>query len=187
MSSKRDYYEVLGVSRTADAEELKKSYRRLARQYHPDVNKESGAEERFKEANEAYEVLSDTEKRRAYDRFGHAGVEGNVGYGDFGFVQGAEMICNTILRSPLKRLSLAVKKRSRFAVWMPVQSVKVLGLNRARRRCDVTSARGPAKYGECNSRYWGHLSMLPRAPLVKVRGRLSPYPASTVAARHRSR
>jgi molecular chaperone DnaJ len=85
MSSKRDYYEVLGVSRTADAEDLKKAYRRLARQYHPDVNKEAGAEERFKEANEAYEVLSDAEKRRAYDRFGHAGVDGNAGYTDFGF------------------------------------------------------------------------------------------------------
>jgi molecular chaperone DnaJ len=85
MSSKRDYYEVLGVSRTADADELKRAYRRLARQYHPDVNKETGAEDNFKEANEAYEVLSNPEKRRAYDRFGHAGVEGSVGYSDFGF------------------------------------------------------------------------------------------------------
>jgi molecular chaperone DnaJ len=85
MSSKRDYYEILGVGRTADADDLKKAYRRLARQYHPDINKEAGAEERFKEINEAYEVLSDAEKRRAYDRFGHAGVNGGAGYGDFGF------------------------------------------------------------------------------------------------------
>jgi molecular chaperone DnaJ len=85
MSAKRDYYEVLGVGRKASSEELKKAYRRLARQYHPDVNKEAGAEERFKEANEAYEVLSDPQKRQAYDRYGHAGVDGNTGFGDFGF------------------------------------------------------------------------------------------------------
>ncbi len=83
MSEKRDYYKVLNVGRTANADEIKKSYRRLARQYHPDVNKEPGAEERFKEINEAYEVLSDSEKRRAYDRFGHAGVNGGAGFGDF--------------------------------------------------------------------------------------------------------
>jgi molecular chaperone DnaJ len=89
MSSKRDYYEVLGVSRDAAAEELKRAYRRLARQYHPDINKEADAEERFKEINEAYEVLSDQEKRARYDRFGHAGVQdagmGGAGFGGFGF------------------------------------------------------------------------------------------------------
>jgi molecular chaperone DnaJ len=89
MSSKRDYYEVLGVARNAGSEELKRAYRRLARQYHPDVNKEEGAEERFKEVNEAYEVLSDDDKRARYDRFGHAGVQnggmGAGGFGDFGF------------------------------------------------------------------------------------------------------
>ena len=82
MSSKRDYYEVLGVARTATKEELKKQYRGLARQYHPDVNSEADAGERFKEISEAYEVLSDDDKRAAYDRFGHAGV-GNGGFGGF--------------------------------------------------------------------------------------------------------
>jgi molecular chaperone DnaJ len=88
MSSKRDYYQVLGVSRDASAEELRRAYRRLARQYHPDVNKDSGAEDQFKEINEAYEVLSDTEKRARYDRFGHAGVQGSAGgtgFEGFGF------------------------------------------------------------------------------------------------------
>ena len=69
--AKRDYYDVLGVSRTAAADEIKKAYRRLARQYHPDINKEPEAETRFKEINEAYEVLSDDQKRAMYDRFGH--------------------------------------------------------------------------------------------------------------------
>lgn len=85
MTSKRDYYEVLGVSRSATEEQLRKSYRKLARQYHPDVNREDGAEERFKEINEAYEVLSDPSRRAAYDRFGHA-ANGMPGGGDpFGF------------------------------------------------------------------------------------------------------
>ncbi|CDM94139.1 MULTISPECIES: molecular chaperone DnaJ [Limnospira] len=82
-----DYYDVLGVSRDADKEEIKRAYRRLARKYHPDVNKEPGAEERFKEINRAYEVLSEPEIRARYDRFGEAGVSGAGagGYGqDFG-------------------------------------------------------------------------------------------------------
>jgi len=76
MAVKRDYYEVLGVQRNASEDEIKKAFRRLARQYHPDVNKEKGAEERFKEIAEAYEVLGDAQKRQTYDRFGHAGVSG---------------------------------------------------------------------------------------------------------------
>lgn len=87
MASKRDYYEVLGVNRTAGKEELKKAYRRLARQYHPDVNKDPDAGERFKEINEAYETLTDDNMRARYDRFGHAGVE-NGGAGFSGFEGG---------------------------------------------------------------------------------------------------
>jgi len=99
--AKRDYYEVLGVPRGASDQDLKSAFRRLARQYHPDVSQEPDAEEKFKEINEAYAVLSDSEKRAAYDRYGHAGVntqgmpdftnidlsdilEGLFGFGGFG-------------------------------------------------------------------------------------------------------
>lgn len=85
MAAKRDYYEVLGVNRNASADEIKRAYRRLARQYHPDVNKSPDAEARFKEINEAYDVLSDREKRATYDRFGHAGIQGFSGFEGFGF------------------------------------------------------------------------------------------------------
>jgi molecular chaperone DnaJ len=77
--SKRDYYEVLGVGKDASPEEIKKAYRKLARQYHPDVNKAPDAEEKFKEVKEAYEVLSDEQKRAAYDRYGHAGPSQDFG------------------------------------------------------------------------------------------------------------
>ena len=103
--TKRDYYEVLGVSRSASEGELKSAFRNLARQYHPDVSDESNAEEKFKEINEAYAVLSDSDKRAAYDRYGHAGVntqgmpdftnidlsdilEGIFGFGGFGGMGG---------------------------------------------------------------------------------------------------
>ncbi len=93
MSAKRDYYDVLGVNRQATSEEIKKAFRRLAREYHPDVNKSPDAEARFKEINEAYEVLSDRDKRGTYDRFGHAGPQaGFGGFGDFGGFGGFEDI-----------------------------------------------------------------------------------------------
>jgi molecular chaperone DnaJ len=81
--TQRDYYEVLGVPRNADKPTLKRAFRKLAQQYHPDVNKSPEAEARFKEINEAYQVLNDDQKRAAYDRFGHAGVSGAGGFGDF--------------------------------------------------------------------------------------------------------
>lgn len=80
MAEKRDYYEVLGVSKTASGDEIKKAYRKLALKYHPDRNKDDkGAAEKFKEATEAYEVLSDSKKRSAYDQYGFAGVDGAGG------------------------------------------------------------------------------------------------------------
>jgi molecular chaperone DnaJ len=88
--AKQDFYETLGVSRTADADELKRAYRKLAMQFHPDRNAgDKSAEQKFKDINEAYDVLKDDQKRAAYDRFGHAAFEnGSRGPGDFGFAGG---------------------------------------------------------------------------------------------------
>ncbi len=91
MAAKRDYYEILGVGQSASSSEIKKAYRKLAKKYHPDVNPgDKAAEAKFKEANEAYEVLSDDQKRSRYNQYGHAGVDANGfggagGYGDFDF------------------------------------------------------------------------------------------------------
>jgi len=88
--AKRDYYEILGVERGVDEKEIKKAYRRVAMKFHPDRNPgDKESEEKFKEANEAYEVLSDAQKRGAYDQFGHAGVDPSAGGGGFGGNGGA--------------------------------------------------------------------------------------------------
>ncbi len=88
MANKKDYYEVLGVSKNATPEELKKAYRNLARKHHPDVDKSEGAEQKFKEINEAYQVLSDPQKKTTYDQYGHSAFEpgagGGAGPGGFG-------------------------------------------------------------------------------------------------------
>ena len=100
MSAVRDYYEVLGVEKTADGEAIKKAYRKLALQYHPDRNGgDKEAEDKFKEATEAYEVLRDGDKRAAYDRYGHAGVKrGGAGAGGFGGGFGFEDALNIFMR-----------------------------------------------------------------------------------------
>ena len=117
--SNRDYYEVLGLGRNASDDEIKAAFRKYARQYHPDVSKEDGAEEKFKEVNEAYGVLSDRDKRARYDRFGKEGL-GNMGggfhdytadfgdifeelFGQFGFSTGTRFLAP--LTAPWTRLA----------------------------------------------------------------------------------
>ena len=99
MSEKRDYYEVLGISKDASEQEIKKAYRSLAKKYHPDMNKSPDAEEKFKEINEAYEVLSDPDKKAKYDQFGFAGVDPNAASGFGGFSSGSFDDLNDIFGS----------------------------------------------------------------------------------------
>ena len=86
--AKRDYYEVLGLTKGASQDEIKKSYRSLAKKYHPDINKEPGAEEKFKEINEAYDTLSDETKKARYDQFGQDDPMGGMGGSGFGGFEG---------------------------------------------------------------------------------------------------
>ncbi|MBD3250239.1 MAG: DnaJ domain-containing protein [Candidatus Pacebacteria bacterium] len=89
MTTKRDYYEILGVDKTASQEEIKKAYRKMALKFHPDRNKSDDAEDKFKEINEAYQILSDQEKRQAYDQFGHSAFSAAGGMGSNPFTGGA--------------------------------------------------------------------------------------------------
>ena len=105
---KRDYYEVLGVSRSADASAIKKAYRKLAKKYHPDSNVgDASAAEHFKEVNEAYDVLGDEKKRKLYDQYGHAAFEEGFGQGANGYsgtipVEQAALVVLADLRMPAK-------------------------------------------------------------------------------------
>lgn len=140
MAEKRDYYEVIGVNKTATADEIKAEYRKKAKKYHPDLNPDNReeAEAKFKELNEAYEVLSDPDKRRKYDQFGHAGVDPSYGAGAGGGFNGAgfQMDLNDLFGSfsaaasaaaPVRRAPIPTRpgaaatymSASAFPLWRP--------------------------------------------------------------------
>ena len=97
---KRDYYEVLGVDKSADDGAIKRAYRQLAKKYHPDMNPgDAEAEQKFKEVNEAYDVLSDPDKKAKYDQYGHAAFEAGGGFGDFGGFGGMDFDISDIFSS----------------------------------------------------------------------------------------
>ena len=111
MGAKRDYYEVLGISRSADKDAIKKAYRKMAKKYHPDSNEGNpDAEEKFKEVTEAYNVLSDPEKKKLYDQFGHAAFEegaGGAGYGEGGFNRNGGLAVLEIVIAVLTEVQMA--------------------------------------------------------------------------------
>ncbi len=187
-NNKRDYYEVLGVSRNASDDELKKSFRRLAKQYHPDANKEQGAETRFIEINEAYEVLSDPQKRAAYDRYGHAGLNGSAGagFGDFAGFSSINDLFETFFagatgatrrsgtqRGADLRYDLTItfeeavfgcQKEIELPRWETCSSCRGSGAqpgtSTARcSSCQGTPARAPARFAACSSPSLGSSSM----------------------------
>ncbi|MGQ9586500.1 MAG: molecular chaperone DnaJ [Anaerolineae bacterium] len=166
MNDGKDYYEVLGVPRNASEQEIKKAYRRLARQYHPDVNKEADSEARFKEINEAYQVLSDPEKRATYDRFGRAGLSGMGGvggFGDFGFGSFDDLFESffggferrtTVRRGPVKGENLKVSLTLEFeeAVFGCEKEIEVTRLEECP-QCRGTGAEPgtqPIRCPQCN-------------------------------------
>jgi len=169
--TKQDYYDVLGVGRSADADELKKAYRKLAMQYHPDRNPgDKEAEEKFKEAAEAYEVLSDPSKRQQYDRFGHEGLKGGAGgFGGFGFDFDLSSALRTFMegfggfddffgggtqrrRGPAKGSDLQLRLRltlKELAAGVE-KKLKIKRMNRCE-ACDGTGAADPEKVVTCST------------------------------------
>jgi molecular chaperone DnaJ len=180
--TKRDYYEVLGVPRGANGDEIKKAFRRLAMQYHPDRNSEEDAEARFKEIGEAYEVLSDAEKRAAYDRFGHAGLQGmefgrpfeGFDFGGFGdifdafFGGGTSTRQQQAQRGADRRLDIEVEfQEAAFGCEREIEIERV-------ERCTRCAGSG--------SEPGSQPSTSPPAPSAAARDASSPAPARTAAA-----
>ncbi|KKI98611.1 molecular chaperone DnaJ [Prochlorothrix hollandica] len=165
----RDYYEILSVGRNADKEEIKRAYRRLARKYHPDVNKEPGAEDHFKEVNRAYEVLSEPETRARYDRFGESGISGSGspgfqdmgdmgGFADIfesffsGFAGGSGMGGQTRRRGPVRGddLRLDLKLDFREAIFGGEKEIRINHMETCN-TCEGSGAKPGTRPQTCNT------------------------------------
>jgi molecular chaperone DnaJ len=157
---KRDYYEILGVGRTASDDEIRRAFRSLARRYHPDVNKDEAAAEMFKQINEAYEVLSDPDKRQRYDMFGHAGVEGaGVGFSG-GFGPFADLFATFFGGETLRRERTGPVRGSDLRLTLEIEFLDaIFGTEKqvsvpreqACSRCDGTGAEPGTKRSQCST------------------------------------
>lgn len=170
MASKRDYYEVLGIDKSADQDTIKKAYRTLAKKYHPDINKAPDAVEKFKEVQEAYEILSDESKKSLYDRYGHAGVDpqanggfGSAGAGGFNFSDfdvgdifssffgggrgGASSRRNSPMQGDDKYLQMEI---SFLDAAFGVKKVISLNVDERCSDCSGTGAKGGSDYETCS-------------------------------------
>jgi molecular chaperone DnaJ len=202
MTTKRDYYEVLGVGRNANAEELRRAYRNLAKQYHPDVNKEDGSDDRFKEINEAYAVLSDAERKSAYDRFGHDGLRGmnidfDFGFGDifeefFGFGMGSGRRRNAPRRGADLRYDLTLEfEEAAFGIEREIEFTRQESCSNCKgsgaqpgtspARCETCNGSGEVR--QMRQTFLGSMVNVTTCPSCGGRGETIPTPCRTCSGR----
>lgn len=198
MPIKSDYYEVLGVGRQAGPDEIKKAYKRLARQYHPDVNSDPDAEERFKELSEAYSVLSNPDRRARYDRYGHDGVQASAGGYSGGFAADLEDLIAGFFGSGFGRTEVERGSDLRYDLEVALEEVLV-GVERAVpvtkldycESCSGTGAGGNGEFHTCRqcagagrvsrnqSTFFGTFSTTSVCPVCHGQGRVPNIPCST--------
>lgn len=206
MATKRDYYEVLGISKTANQDDIKNAFRSLARKYHPDVNKEPDAEEKFKEINEAYGVLSDPDKRAAYDRFGPEGVnyqgmpdftnmdlsdilEGLFGFGGFG---GMGNSARRARNAPRRGADLSSKIRISFeeAAFGTEKEIEITrdekcptcggsGAEPGTRPVTCPTCRGTGEVRRVQQTFLGSMVQVQTCPTCNGRGEVIDHPCHT--------
>ena len=206
--AKRDYYEILGVSREASAEDIKKAYRKLAMQYHPDRNQgDATAEEKFKEVAEAYEVLSAADKRERYDRFGHDGVKGGGGGYDFGHVDLAEALrifmeegfgfgsifggegrtrrqprgrdLQATLQMGLEDIATGIHKKLRIAKFIRCQTCSGSGHQQGSEPVTCSTCQGHGKVRQVSQSIFGRFENITTCPQCRGDGKIITNPCPT--------